>query len=154
MCTYQMHLRRLGHKCTRCTKKDLNIQTSSVVFSLSLYSGVRLSPLGTEAKTDLLLSAPDDRWWWLWSNWWNEDWQRKPKYSQNTYPSATLSTTNPIWPDPGSNPGRRGGKLATNNLSYCADRFVVHSIPIPQWEIWYSIYGFWATTIVNSYPKL
>jgi hypothetical protein len=35
-------------------------------------------------------------------------------------PSATLSTTNPIWPDPGSNPGRRGGKPATNRLSYGA----------------------------------
>jgi hypothetical protein len=29
-----------------------------------------------------------------------------------------LSTTNPTWPDPGSNPGRRGGKPATNRLSY------------------------------------
>jgi hypothetical protein len=29
-----------------------------------------------------------------------------------------LSTTNPTWPDPGSNPGRRGGKPATNHLSY------------------------------------
>jgi hypothetical protein len=26
------------------------------------------------------------------------------------------------WPDPGSNPGRRGGKLATNRLSYDADQ--------------------------------
>jgi hypothetical protein len=33
-------------------------------------------------------------------------------------PSATLSTTNPTWPDPGSNPGRCGGKPATNRLSY------------------------------------
>jgi hypothetical protein len=33
-------------------------------------------------------------------------------------PSATLSTTNPTWPDPGLNPGRRGGKPATNRLSY------------------------------------
>jgi hypothetical protein len=31
-----------------------------------------------------------------------------------------LSTTNPTWPDPGSNPGRRGGKPATNRLSYGA----------------------------------
>jgi hypothetical protein len=29
----------------------------------------------------------------FWSNWWNENWQRKPKYSEKTYPSATLSTT-------------------------------------------------------------
>jgi hypothetical protein len=31
-----------------------------------------------------------------------------------TCPSATLSTTNLTWPDPGSNPGSRGGKPATN----------------------------------------
>jgi hypothetical protein len=31
-----------------------------------------------------------------------------------------LSTTNPTWPDPGLNPGRRGGKPATNRFSYGA----------------------------------
>jgi hypothetical protein len=31
----------------------------------------------------------------LWNNWWNEDWQGKPKYPEKTCPSATLSTTNP-----------------------------------------------------------
>jgi hypothetical protein len=67
-----------------------------------------------------IVRAPDDRWWWLWRNWWNEDWQGKPKYSEKTCPSATLSTINPTWPDPGSNPGRRGGKPATNRLSYGA----------------------------------
>jgi hypothetical protein len=34
-----------------------------------------------------------------------------------TCPSATLSTTNPTWTDPGSNPGLRGGRPATNRLS-------------------------------------
>jgi hypothetical protein len=29
----------------------------------------------------------------FWSNWWNENWQGKPKYSEKTCPSATLSTT-------------------------------------------------------------
>jgi hypothetical protein len=43
-------------------------------------------------------------------NWWNEDWQRKPKYSEKSCPSATVSTTNPTWLDPGLNPGLRGGK--------------------------------------------
>jgi hypothetical protein len=57
-------------------------------------------------------------WLWWWRIWWNEDWQGKPKYSEKTCPSATWSTTNPTWPDPGSNPGRRGGKPATNRLSY------------------------------------
>jgi hypothetical protein len=32
--------------------------------------------------------------------------------------SDTLSTTNPTWSDPGSNRVRRGGKPATNRLSY------------------------------------
>jgi hypothetical protein len=44
----------------------------------------------------------------------------KPKYSEKTCTSATLSTTNPTWPDPGLNQGRRCGKPATNCLSYGA----------------------------------
>jgi hypothetical protein len=47
-------------------------------------------------------------------------WQKKPKYSEKTCPSATLSTTNPTRLDPGLNPGRRGGKPATNRFSYGA----------------------------------
>jgi hypothetical protein len=35
-----------------------------------------------------------------------------------TCPSGILSTTNPIQLDPGSNLGRRGGKPATNRLTY------------------------------------
>jgi hypothetical protein len=54
---------------------------------------------------------------WEWSNRWN-DWQEKPKYSEKTSPSASFSTTNPTWPDPGSNPGRRSGKPAGNRLNY------------------------------------
>jgi hypothetical protein len=33
-------------------------------------------------------------------------------------PSATLSTTNPPWIDPGANPGLRGERPATNRLSH------------------------------------
>jgi hypothetical protein len=51
-------------------------------------------------------------------NWWNEDCQGKLKYSENTCPNATLSTTYLTWLDPGLNSGRRGGKPATNRLSY------------------------------------
>jgi hypothetical protein len=54
----------------------------------------------------------------VWSSWWNENWQGKPKYSEKTCASATLSTTNPTWSDLGSNPGRCGGKPATKCLSY------------------------------------
>jgi hypothetical protein len=78
---------------------------------------VRLSPLGTSATNWPVVPAPDDR-WWVWSSRWNENWQGKPKYSEKTYPSAILSTTNPTWHDLGSNSGRRGGKPATNRLSY------------------------------------
>jgi hypothetical protein len=41
-------------------------------------------------------------------------------YSEKTCPGDTLSTANPTWPDPGLNPGRRGGKPATNRFSYGA----------------------------------
>jgi hypothetical protein len=74
-----------------------------------------------------IVQTPDDRWGWLWSNWWDEDWQGKPKYSEKTCPSAILSTTNSTWSDPGSNPGRRGGKPATNRLSYGAEIEVYRS---------------------------
>jgi hypothetical protein len=47
-------------------------------------------------------------------------WQGKPKYSEKTCPSAILSTTNPICQTPGANASCRGGKLATNRLSYGA----------------------------------
>jgi hypothetical protein len=43
--------------------------------------------------------------------------QGKPKYSEKTCPSDALSTTNPTC-CPDANPGRRGGKPATNRLSY------------------------------------
>jgi hypothetical protein len=80
--------------------------------------GVGLSPLRAAAIIWPIVPAPDDRLWWLWSNQWNENWQRKPKYSERTCLSATLSITNPTWLDLGSNTGRRGGKPATNLLSY------------------------------------
>jgi hypothetical protein len=72
-----------------------------------------------------IVPAPDNRWWWLWRNWWNEDWQGKLKYSEKTCPNAILSTTNPTWLDPSSNAGHRGGKPATNLLSYGAARWNV-----------------------------
>jgi hypothetical protein len=46
------------------------------------------------------------------------EWQRKPHNSAQTSFSAALSTTDTIRLEPGSNPGRRGGKPATNGLSY------------------------------------
>jgi hypothetical protein len=80
------------------------------------WGGVRLSPLGTSATNWPIVPAQDDR--WVSSICWNENWQGKPKYSEKTCHSATLSTTNPTLPDLGSNPGSRVGKPATNRLGY------------------------------------
>jgi hypothetical protein len=33
----------------------------------------------------------------VWNTRWNENWQEKPKYSEKTCPSATLSTINATW---------------------------------------------------------
>jgi hypothetical protein len=77
--------------------------------------GMRLSPLGTVTTIWSNVPAPDGR-WWVWSSRWSA-WQEKPKHSEKSSPSAALFTTNPIWPDLGSNPGRLGGKLATHRLS-------------------------------------
>jgi hypothetical protein len=38
------------------------------------------------------------------------EWQGKPMYSEETFPSAAQTTTDPIRPDLGSKTGRRGGK--------------------------------------------
>jgi hypothetical protein len=83
-----------------------------------------------------IVPTPDDIRWWLWRNGWNEDWQGKPKYSEKTCPSATLPTTNPTWLDPGLNPGRRGGKPASNRLSYSA-AFILN-----KWHISTSVFVF------------
>jgi hypothetical protein len=80
-----------------------------------------------------IVPAPDDRWWWLWRHWWNEDWQGKPKYSEKTCPNATLPTTNPTWLDR----GHRGGKPGTNRLSYSAAFFeaCLHRTSVMSWRI-------------------
>jgi hypothetical protein len=43
-----------------------------------------------------------------------------------------VSTTNPTWSDTGSNPGRRGGKPATNRLRYGAAYMYVYSMGGPH----------------------
>jgi hypothetical protein len=48
---------------------------------------------------------------------WDENRQGKPKYSEKTCPSATLSTTNPTWP---------GLEPATNHLSCGTGKMVGH----------------------------
>jgi hypothetical protein len=47
-------------------------------------------------------------------------WQGKPEYSEETCPSATLSTTKSHMTIRSRTPDRSGGKPATNRLSYGA----------------------------------
>jgi hypothetical protein len=80
------------------------------VFFLNSRSGgmeSELGPVGTSATSGLLYLHEDGEF-------------GGTKYSEKTCHSATLSTINPTWPDPGDNPGRRGRKPATNRLSYGA----------------------------------
>jgi hypothetical protein len=61
-------------------------------------------------------SPPDDTWVWspgvMILTWENRRTHTKP------WPSATLSTINPTWIDPGENPGLRGERLATDRLNH------------------------------------
>jgi hypothetical protein len=86
-----------------------------LLFLISM-DGVRLSALGTSIINRPIVSAPDGR--WVWSIWWNENWQGEPKYLEETCPSATLSIANPTRLDLGSNLGHCSGKPVTNRLSY------------------------------------
>jgi hypothetical protein len=61
---------------------------------------------------------------------------RETEYSEKTCPSTILSTTNPTWLDPVLNPGRRGGKPATNRLSYGAA--CVHLVRRPLFGLLYN----------------
>jgi hypothetical protein len=81
-----------------------------------LWSGLKLSPLDMSAIVWPIVPAPGHI--WVWSSRWNETWQKKPKHSAKTYPSATLPIKNPTWPDLGWTPGRSGGDPATDGLSY------------------------------------
>jgi hypothetical protein len=90
---------------------------------------MRLRALGIAATVWPIVVPPDDRWWWFWSNRCNENWQGKPKYSEKTCPSASMSTTNRTWPNLGSKPGRRRGKPATDHLSYGTNMSTCWFIP-------------------------
>jgi hypothetical protein len=97
----------------------------AVIVSFYFLGGVQVSPFGTSATNWPIVPVSDDWWWWGWSSRWNKNWQGKPKYSNKTSHSTTLSTTYPTLSDLGSNPGRSGGKLATNRPSCCTAEAVI-----------------------------
>jgi hypothetical protein len=76
---------------------------------------------------------------------WNETDRGKPKYSGKTCPSVTLSTTNPTWTDPGSNPGLRGERPATNRLSHGT----------AEWSLTFKCFGLkFCTQLLFSHPSV
>jgi hypothetical protein len=79
----------LGFRRIRCYRLPwINVSTF-------IASGVGLSPLycGHFWPT---VPAPDDRWGLLWSNWLNEDWQGKLKYSKKTTPAPLCPPQIPL----------------------------------------------------------
>jgi hypothetical protein len=92
-----------------------------------------VSPLGTSATNWPIVLAPDDR-WWMCSCRWNENWQGKPKYSEQTSPNATLSTTNPTWP--GFEPGPPRWEPAINRLSCGTAKWLVNFTDYLQLISW------------------
>jgi hypothetical protein len=78
--------------------------------------GVRLC-LWTAATTGHTVHPPDDT--WVWTAMVERYWQEKTEeLREKPCPSATLSTTNLTWTDPGTNSDLRGERLATNLLSH------------------------------------
>jgi hypothetical protein len=82
-----------------------------------ILSGVGLSPLGTAANTDLFYQPRmiDDGDCGAIGG---MQLAGETEVLGENLPQCHLSTTNPTLSDPGSNQGRRGGKPATNRLSY------------------------------------
>jgi hypothetical protein len=109
------------------------------MYSDSFLGWGETEPLGTSATNWPIVSAPGDSWWWMWSSRWNENWKGKPKYSEKTCLSTTLSTTNPTWRDLGSNPALRGGKPATNRLSYGTDLKMYLLTDVPGKARWHVV---------------
>jgi hypothetical protein len=78
------------------------------------FDGVRLR-LWTAATNGHIVYPPDDIYEYRERRWNDTD---REKTKRKTCCSATLSTTNRTWIEPGANPGLRGKRPATNHLSH------------------------------------
>jgi hypothetical protein len=83
-----------GRRCRKPATNRLSYGTASVIESEFAYWRVEsiVGPLGTSATEWPIVAVPGD--YDDGEIWRNKDWQRKPKYSEKTCPSATLSATN------------------------------------------------------------
>jgi hypothetical protein len=57
--------------------------------------------------------------------WWYDIFAGETEVLGENLPSATLSTTNPTWIDPGANPGLLGERPTTNRLSHGTASIIV-----------------------------
>jgi hypothetical protein len=71
-----------------------SVLTSIIILLFTFSHGVRLSPLGIAATTGLLYQ-PQIMMMMIVEQSGDANWQEKPKCSEKTGPSATLSTLNP-----------------------------------------------------------
>jgi hypothetical protein len=111
--------------------------------SLGVYYFLVLWPLWPIIQTPMI--DEDD----FWSSWWNELWQGKPKYSEKTYPSTTLSATISHMTR-SRTPDRSGGKPATNRLSYGAALmigFIDTSVQLQSIITAHTLNSFWTTSV-------
>jgi hypothetical protein len=70
----------------------VSLVSHASLFFIVSWGEVRLSTLDMSATNWPIEPAPDDK--LVWSSRWNKNWQGKPKYSEETRHSATLSATN------------------------------------------------------------
>jgi hypothetical protein len=130
---HTLMFRLLKYYCSLINREHSNILWDSLLtltntygshrcffFFFNFYSGGWSPDLVHSARRPFLAYCTCPGWLWGWRIWWNKDWQEKSKYAEKTWPIATLSTANPIWPVLDENPGRRGGKPTTKRLSYGA----------------------------------
>jgi hypothetical protein len=62
--------------------------------------------------------------------WWNDIFAGETEVLGENLPSASLSTTNPTWIDPGANLGLCGERPATNRLSHGTALYIFTNINI------------------------
>jgi hypothetical protein len=111
-------LRTYARECTpyilKCTAR---MRTFRKILSFFREGGVGLVPKHGCLLTLAYYAFP--RWYEFGEQRWNDILTGENRRTRRkTCPSATLSTTNSTWIDPGANPGLRGERPATNDLSH------------------------------------